>query len=362
MSTADFVKRLIRADVQAGAAYQVADASGMVKLDAMENPYAWPEPLRAELAHQLADVAMNRYPDPHALRTKEAVRGWMEIPAHLDLLFGNGSDEIIALVVSNFIGSGRAVCAPDPSFVMFRVLAEQYRVPFVPLPLTAECQIDRQAWLAALADTSPGVIFIPQPNNPTGNLFLEEDLRAVVTATDALVIIDEAYTAFSEREHLAWASEYPNVLIMRTLSKVGLAGLRLGLLIGDPAWIHEFDKLRLPYNINIMTQAAVQCAMAHHDLLESQSIAIRSERTRLTELLSQRGFDVWPSQANFVIAIVPKGQARTVFEHLKHSGVLVKCLDGWHPLLHGALRITVGTPTETDALLAALDQSPVLGR
>jgi histidinol-phosphate aminotransferase len=206
------------------------------------------------------------------------------------------------------------------------------------------------------------VIFIPQPNNPTGNLFLEEDLRAVIEATDALVIIDEAYTAFSDREHLAWVSAYPNVLIMRTLSKVGLAGLRLGLLIGDPLWIHEFDKLRLPYNINVMTQAAVQCAMEHHDLLELQSLAIRSERTRLTDLLSLRGFDVWPSQANFVIAVVPNGHVRTVFEDLKHRGVLVKCLDGGHPLLQGALRITVGTPAETDALLAALDQSPVLGR
>ncbi|MGA1206980.1 MAG: histidinol-phosphate transaminase [Gammaproteobacteria bacterium] len=362
MTARDYVQALIRADVRAGTAYQVADATGMVKLDAMENPYEWPAPLRAELAKVLADVAMNRYPDPHAEDTKAAVRAWMGVPESLACLFGNGSDEIIALIISNFIGSGLTVCAPDPSFVMFRVLADQYRVPFVSLPLDAQCQIDRAQWLSRLAETTPGVIFIPQPNNPTGNLFREDDLRAVIESTSALVVIDEAYTAFSDREHLAWATEYPNVVVMRTLSKVGLAGLRLGLLIGDPVWVHEFDKLRLPYNINVMTQAAVRVAMTHHALLESQSAAIRDERSGLIARLRERGLTVWESQANFVVAFVPEGNARAVFDHLKLSGVLVKCLDGSHPLLQGALRITVGTPAETDALLAALDQSPVLGR
>lgn len=362
MSRAEAVQRLIRDDVRAGTAYQVADAAGMIKLDAMENPYGWPDALHAELATRLAAVAMNRYPDPQAKDTRAAIRDWMGIPDSLELLLGNGSDEIIALLITNFIGTGRSVAAPDPSFVMFRVLANQYQVPFVPLPLDADRQIDLAHWLDLLAQANPGIIFIPQPNNPTGNLFRDSDLRAVIESTDALVIIDEAYTAFSDRDHLEYATRYPNVLIMRTLSKVGLAGLRLGLLIGAPSWINEFDKLRLPYNINVMTQVAVQCAMDHPDILESQSAEIRAERVRLTALLSERGLTVWPSQANFVIAIVPYGEASAVFQALKQQGVLVKCLDGAHALLAGALRITVGAPHETDALIAALDQSPVFGR
>lgn len=356
MSNNRYVARLIPQWVRDGAAYQVPDATGMVKLDAMENPYVWPIELREELAARVADCALNRYPDPHALAVRGPLRRWMNIPESLEMLFGNGSDEIIALLISTLIDSGRSVCAPDPSFVMFRVLANQYRVPFHALPLDSERDIDLDVWLQTLAATDPGIIFVPQPNNPTGNVFSKARLARVIEATEALVVIDEAYTAFTDADYVDWALRYPNVVIMRTLSKVGLAGSRFGLLIGDPAWIDQFDKLRLPYNINVLSQVAVQFALEHVDVLESQSAAIREERIRLTEALKARKLVVWPSEANFLIVLMPDGHAQAVFEGLKEQGVLVKCLDGSHPLMANALRVTVGAPAESDALLTAMDQ------
>lgn len=356
MNRQALIKALIPQSVRDGDAYKVADATGLIKLDAMENPFVWPEALQHALGEQLARAALNRYPDPQATEVRQPLRDWMQIPESLEMLFGNGSDEIIALLISNCIATGRAVCAPDPSFVMFKVLANQYRVPFYGLPLDDAHDIDLDRWLAVIEDTRPGLIFVPQPNNPTGNLFETERLKRVVERTEALVVIDEAYTAFTDANYLNWAADAPNVVIMRTLSKVGLAGSRFGLLIGHPDWIDEFDKIRLPYNINALTQVAVRFALEHADVLESQSAAIRDERSRLSEALRVRQLVVWPSEANFVVMQTPPSQARVWFEKLKAHGVLVKCLDGTHPSLADTLRVTVGAPHETDALLNALDQ------
>tara|TARA_B100000925_G_C21958055_1_gene452073 strand:- start:68 stop:931 length:864 start_codon:yes stop_codon:yes gene_type:complete len=280
----------------------------------------------------------------------------MGIPETLDILFGNGSDEIIALLISSLIGSGRSVCAPDPSFVMFKVLADQYSVAFRALPLDSSFDIDLDGWLACLRKTDPAVIFVPQPNNPTGNLFSRERLAKIVESTQALVVIDEAYTAFTDADFLDWSVTYPNVLVMRTLSKVGLAGSRFGMLVGHPAWISELDKMRLPYNINVLSQTAVQFALEHAQILEEQSYCIRKERTKLTHELEKRGFNVWPSEANFVVVKCEVDKARPIFEALKLRQILVKCLDGSHPRLKDTLRITVGSSEEINTLLTAIDQ------
>ena len=363
MTRGEFIQALVPARLLDGNVYEVPDSTGMIKLDAMENPYIWPADLWGDLANQLATCSLNRYPDPQVRAVREPLRNWMEIPESLDLLFGNGSDEIIALLISSLIGSGRSVCAPDPSFVMFKVLANQYSVPFKGLPLDKLFDVDLEAWTECLNESDPAIIFIPQPNNPTGNLFSKDRLERVIKSTRALVVVDEAYTAFTDADCLDWANTYPNVMVMRTLSKVGLAGSRFGILIGHTDWIREFDKIRLPYNINCFSQSAVQFALEHSDVLEKQSKKIRDERGRLANELRNRGLGVWPSEANFLAVQCDSGQARTLFEGLKARGVLVKCLDGSHPRLADTLRITVGTSLESDALLNALDQlAAELGR
>jgi histidinol-phosphate aminotransferase len=236
------------------------------------------------------------------------------------------------------------------------VLAKQYRVPFRALPLDSDFDIDIDGWMDGLMEADPALIFVPQPNNPTGNLFSKDRLAQIVESTQALIVIDEAYTAFTDADYLDWAADYPNVVVMRTLSKVGLAGSRFGMLIGHPDWIAEFDKIRLPYNINVLSQTAVQFALEHTSILEEQSGMIRQERVRLSTLLAQRGYTVWPSEANFVVMDCGDQSARMLFEGLKQHHILVKCLDGSHPRLCNTLRLTVGAPEESDALLAALDQ------
>ena len=237
------LQKTIRADVQATNAYVVAPSAGMLKLDAMENPQGMPAALLDKLAQQLKTAELNRYPAPKALELEAALRACTAIPKAAHVLFGNGSDEIIALLISTCIITGRGVCAPDPSFVMFQAISNQYQVPFSALSLNESFDIDIDAWKSQLAEKNPGLVFVPQPNNPTGNLFSKDHLEIIVQQNQTLFVIDEAYTAFTDADYLDWAIRFPNVLIMRTLSKVGLAGSRFGMLIGAPEWIREFEKM-----------------------------------------------------------------------------------------------------------------------
>jgi histidinol-phosphate aminotransferase len=226
-------------------------------------------------------------------------------------------------------------------------------VRYVGVPLTADFALDLPAMLDAIAHERPALVWIAFPNNPSGNLFAEADIEAIIAAAPGLVVIDEAYYAFAERSFLARIPDFANVMVVRTVSKLGLAGLRLGYAVGHPAWMQELEKLRPPYNINGLTQAVAPVVLAEGALFERQAAAIRGERARLSEELAKMpGVTVFPSAANFVLLRVPRASAW--FNTLRGAGILVKNLDGQHPLTAECLRITVGSPEENDALLAAL--------
>ncbi len=349
------VARWIRPEIRAIQAYAVAPSAGMVKLDAMENPYRWPEPLLREWLETLREVSINRYPDPVARDLCGELRRVMGIPDELSLLLGNGSDEIIQLLALAVAAPGRVVLAPEPGFVMYRMIASLAGLRYVGVPLDADFDLDVAAMQAAMAEHDPALLFLALPNNPTGNLFSEDRVRAVIDAAPGLVVLDEAYGPFSDADHLSLVSEHPRVLLMRTLSKVGLAGLRLGLLIGAPAWLDELDKIRLPYNINVLTQASASFALRHFDVLREQTRCIRADREQLADALAcLPGLVIWPSAANFLLVRVPSGRAGELFEGLKAAGILVKKLDGAHPLLADCLRFTVGTAEENARLLEAV--------
>ena len=354
--TADWVNALVRADVRATAAYHVADARGMVKLDAMENPFALPEELKGLLAERVAAAALNRYPDPQATVLGARIRSVFGIDPRWGILLGNGSDEIIQMLIAGVSGPGCCVLAPAPSFVMFRLISQWLNVHFEEVTLRSDFQLDVPAMLQAIRLQRPRLIFLACPNNPTGNLFDEASLRAVLEAADALVVIDEAYLAFASRDHTALLAEYPNLLIMRTLSKLGLAALRLGYLFGDPRWIAEFDKIRLPYNIGTLNQVAAEVALEHFAVLDGQTRLIVAERGRLlARLQADARLHCWQSEANFLLVRPYAASARAVHSGMARRGVLVKCLDGGHPLLANCLRLTIGAPAENDLMLAALD-------
>ena len=350
------VAEWVRPEIRALSAYHVPDASGLIKLDAMENPYAWPDGLRTEWAELTRTLDVNRYPHPQAPALKEQLRVAMGVPEGAELLLGNGSDEIIQMIALALAGPERTVLTVEPGFVMYRMIAVFAGMRYCGVPLRPDdFALDLPALLEAIARQRPAVVFIAQPNNPTGNRFDETALVEVIQAAPGLVVIDEAYAPFTDATLLPRVGEWPNLAVMRTVSKMGLAGLRLGYLAGPAAWLNEFDKVRLPYNINVLTQRAAELALRHKPVLDAQTEAIRAERGRLHAALAAiDGVTPYPSEANFILLRVPAGRARAIFEGLRARGVLVKSLDGAHPLLADCLRVTVGTPDENAAFVAAL--------
>ena len=348
--------QLIRDEIRALTTYHVPDASGFVKLDAMENPYTLPATLRAELGQLAHDAAINRYPDAAATALKARLRTSMEIPEGMDILLGNGSDEIIQILAMAIAKPGATILSLEPSFVMYKMIAAFAGVSYVGVPLHPNFSLDMDATLAAIDKHQPALIFIAYPNNPTGNLFDMTALLRILDAAPGLVVLDEAYHVFALQSFMPLLARYPNLLVMRTLSKLGLAGLRLGFLVGRPAWLQELDKLRLPYNVNVLTQQIAERVLAHPEILEQQAAAIRDERAQLIQALDNiAGLEAFPSAANFILLRIEN--ADRVFENLKQRGILIKNLSRAHPLLANCLRVTVGTPDENRKFLTSLTAS-----
>jgi histidinol-phosphate aminotransferase len=353
----DLITRLIRPEVRALKAYHVPDSAGLIKLDAMENPYTWPEALKQEWLEVLRDVPINRYPDPSAQALRAQLKQSLAVPAGMDVLLGNGSDELIQLILLGVARPGAVVLAPLPTFVMYEMIATFVGMQFVGVPLATDFGLDLAALRAAIKVHQPAVVFLAYPNNPTGNLFDEQAIEALLREAPGLVVVDEAYHAFAQQSFMQRLGQFDNLLVMRTLSKQGLAGLRLGVLAGDPAWLAEFDKLRLPYNINSLTQASAVFALKHKDVLDEQAARLRTGRARLVQdLAALPGVQVWPSAANFILFRTGKA-ADTVFAALRQQGVLIKNLSGAGGVLANCLRVTVGTPDENAAFLAALSRA-----
>lgn len=347
---------IIREEIFALQAYHVQDSADMVKLDAMENPYHLPADVRGELARLVQTAALNRYPDPEARLLKARLRESMRIPHSMKMVLGNGSDEIIQMLIMAAARPGATVLGVEPSFVMFRMIAEFCGTRFVGVPLAPDFALDAGRMLEAIDRHRPALTFLAYPNNPTGNLFDSGVIARIIEAAPGMVVVDEAYHTFAGASFMPRLGDYPNLLVMRTLSKLGLAGLRLGVLAGPGAWLTHVDKVRLPYNVNVLTQAVAEKVLQHDDLLAQQAAAIRAERTRLfRELGRLPAVRPFPSDANFLL-FRTDGAGR-VFEDLKRQGILIKNLDGAHPALADCLRVTVGTPEENARFLGALKQA-----
>ena len=344
---------VIRADIRAIHAYPVQHAEGLVKLDAMENPYPLPGWLREQIGQVARDTALNRYPDPQAPELKARLREVMQIPAGCDILLGNGSDEIISMAIHAVAAPGAVVMSPTPTFVMYGMSSVIAKANFVGVSIEPDFSLDAGRMAAAIEEHAPSVVFISYPNNPTGNLFADEAIVRVIEQAPGLVVIDEAYQTFARRSFMPRLVEFPNLMVMRTVSKLGLAGLRLGYAAAGPEWIREIDKVRGPYNVGELTQKVAGKILEHHRVLEDQALAVVEERGRLERALARlEGVRPYPSEANFILARVPN--ALGVFEGLKKRGILIRNLHGTHPLLEQCVRFTVGTPAENDAALKAL--------
>jgi len=351
------VERIVRAELRQRTAYHVTDATGLVKLDAMENPYPWPHELIEPWLEDLRTVSLNRYPDSCPRSLQEAIRSVFGVTPDIDLLFGNGSDEIIQMLCLA-IDSQATVMALEPSFSMYRNIAAACGRRYVAVNLQDDFSLSLETMLDAMERHQPELLFLALPNNPTANSIPHEQLDCVIRQAPGVVVVDEAYQIFADTNYLARVADYDNLLVMRTFSKMGLAGLRLGMLFGDARWLQELNKVRLPYNIGTLTQVTAAFALRNYDVFRRQAAAIRRDREELVQALNQLSeVTAYPSQANFILFRVSLGRAAEIFEQLKTEGVLIKNLDGGGTLLDNCLRVTVGTRTENKAFLAALDKA-----
>ena len=356
--------RFIRQDVQSMHAYAIQHSDGMVKLDAMENPFSLSPELQAELGQRLGALAINRYPGSRIDDLRNALSRYVDLPQGYGLMLGNGSDELISLLAMVCAVPGAKVLSPEPGFVMYAMSAKLQGLPFVGVPLTADFALDEHAMSAAIAQHEPAIVYIAYPNNPTANLWNTQVIRRLigqVSAYGGLVVMDEAYQPFSS---LSWLDEIrrdpasnSHVLLMRTLSKFGLAGARLGYMLAPIALLNEVDKLRPPYNVSVLNAECALFALEHADVFAAQAKTVCDERTALTQALqAMPGVTPFPSDANMMLARFEgePDKASRVFESLKAQKVLVKNVSKMHPLLTNCLRLTIGTPKENQQLLAAL--------
>lgn len=344
----------IRDDIKSMSAYRIADLpEGFIKLDAMESPYhpfaRFPE-LSNEWLRLIAQAQIHLYPNPAASGLQETLRKAFDIPESAAIALGNGSDELIQFMTLLVAQSGATMLAVEPSFVMYRHNAELYGMNYVGVPLNEDFTLDLLAVLSAIDKHQPALIFIAYPNNPTGVCFRREEVEAIIRAARGIVVVDEAYGAFSRDSFLPQAGSVENLVVMRTISKIGFAGLRIGYAAGSPAVMDELAKILPPYNMNQLSLATAKFALQHHDVIQTTIDILKTERERVFNELSAIGrLKAFPSEANFITVRVPDADA--LFNTLKENRILIKKLHGTHPLLAQCVRITIGSPEQNDAVL-----------
>lgn len=342
------IKSLVRKEVAELTAYHVDEQGVRIKLDAMENPYQLPYELKKKIGIELAKVQLNRYPDAGASELRAELSKYTGV-APENLVVGNGSDELIAMIISAFGGSPGTVSYMQPSFAMYRIIARSLGQDVLPLPLDSNFDIDFDGSLKLIMERRPNILFIAYPNNPTGNLFTRDKVKRLVAGFAGIVVVDEAYHSFAGESFIGELADYPNLVVLRTLSKVGLAGLRVGVMAAGKDVVDAVDKVRLPYNVNSLSQAAAVTVLRHRDAVDEQVRLIVGERERLIEgLAAIPGVTVFPTATNFIMFRL-RG-ATEIFRLLKDDGILIKDLSSPGPL-KDCLRVTVGTPEENGEFL-----------
>ncbi len=334
--------------------YHVPSSAGMIKLDAMESPYPLPDEMRQALGKMLSMVNVNRYPTPRSVSLAAQIRDKFDLPKGCEVILGNGSDEIIQLILTATMRPDAAVLSPVPSFVMYKQMAEILGMRFVGVDLQADFSVNESDFLAAIEAHQPAVIFLAYPNNPTGGLLDKAFIQQVAVAAPGLVVLDEAYTAYAGSSCAELIADYDNVLLMRTFSKIGLAGIRLGYLAARAELIEQINKVRMPYNVNVLTQATARFMLEQMSFINANVAKIIQEKAELYDwLAAQDKVTVFTTQTNFLLLRV--NDADSLFARLRDEyKILVKNLHGYHPVLDNVLRITIGRRKENEKLRQAL--------
>ena len=345
------ITKLIKPSVRKLKAYHIDETPVRIKLDAMENPFPLPEEVRREISAVAGNARINLYPDPSAKELKQAIAAmWGMDPERM--ILGNGSDELIQTIILAF---GGPVLVPEPTFAMYEITARALSQQAAAVPLDINFSLDADKLIRKARQVKARVIFLACPNNPTGNRFSDDGVRKILEKVNAAVVVDEAYYSFSGKSFLPFLDRHPNMILLRTLSKIGFAGLRIGALTAAPGVIEELNKIRLPYNINVLSQRAAVVALRHQDVLNKQISLLISGREKLYNALSSlSGITAYPSETNFILFRTKK-DATAIYTALKQAGILVKNLNRPGPLKN-CLRVTVGTPEENNEFITELNK------
>jgi len=346
------IRTLIKEEVLSQRAYPVEVTPCRVKLDANENPLAIPPQLREGFSRALAAIDLNRYPEAGSVALTSRFATALGVKAD-QVMIGNGSDELIQILCTALARPGAEVLIPHPTFAMYRISALNCGLGVATVPLDQGFDLDLPAIEKRMAAHPPALTFLAWPNNPTGNCFSRERIEAILKVSSGIVVVDEAYFHFSEKTFLNDFGRYENLVILRTLSKVGLAAMRIGLLIGPSGLVHELHKVRLPYNLNALSQAAAGFYLDHEEAFLEQAARIRLWRKGLFSALEALpGIRPRPTDANFIFFSCDFDTDR-VYRHLMQRGILIKNFNG-PGALQGCMRVTVGTPEENREFLEVL--------
>jgi histidinol-phosphate aminotransferase len=337
-----FITNWMREDILNLNSYTIQHSDNKLKLDAMESPFALPEELQTQLLEKLKNTQLNRYPASHnALQS--VIRKLMNIPDNLQIMLGNGSDELIQILMLG-CNSGDSIMGFTPSFVMYEIIAKWRQLQFSSIALTNDFEIDLENTLQQITKQQPKIIFIAYPNNPTGNNFNKEHIIQIIQHSKNLVVIDEAYYAYNDESFIDELQHFENVIVLRTISKIGFAGLRLGVMIAKSEIISEFDKLRMPYNINSLTMVAAEFLLSNKEYIAQNAETIKQQRTIVFNALNDvKSITAFKSDANFILFKTPQSDA--LFEFLHTNNILIKNMG------NNLLRTTISTPEENAIFL-----------
>ncbi len=340
---------LVRPNVKSLKAYHVDNHDCKIKLHANENPFQLPKEILNLISSSLKDFQFNRYPDPACQELREAISKLTDIPSQ-NLVVGNGSDELLQLVLQVFCGPGDGVAFPDPSFAMYSILAKSMDLKPVPFPLNDQWDFKADSFLEIAEQTKTKVVFFGFPNNPTGNCFASDEIEKTLNNFKGIVVLDEAYFDFSQKTFKDRLTTNNNLIVLRSLSKIGLAALRVGFAAASPLIVEELNKIRLPYNSNSVSQMVANEVLNRFHLIQKQIDLIIQERTNLFDSLSKiNEIEVFPSDSNFLLFKTSQNSGE-IFQKLAQKGILLRDLSS-HPKLKNCLRVTVGTPDENSNFL-----------
>lgn len=336
------VKRLVKKNIRSLSAYKAKKIPCKIKLDANESPYGLGDVIR-----NIGKINTNRYPDPEAKELKRVIAKQHGV-SQGTILLGNGSDELIYYLITVF---GGPVLFPVPTFSMYGIITQALGEKKIPVSLDKEFDLDIDKICSTLKQVRPKLIFLSNPNNPTGNCFSTDRILRIIDKARGIVVIDEAYQPFaSQKGFVPLLRDYENLVIMRTLSKIGLAGLRVGFLIASNEIINEVNKVRLPFNLNMVSQAVAIDTLKNKRCLKLAIKSIINEREKLFKDMKRiTGVHPYPSEANFILFRVKEPDR--IYRGLMHRGVLVRNINS---IIRGCFRVTIGTPYENRKFLSSL--------